>query len=190
MYIDNYINNLLNSIHAYYSLNIGIFVLTAFLIFNAITDTKHFKIYNMSVILLIFSRVVLILDPHTPSFTINNIYGLLIGWLVTFIPAMILYISVGGDIKLAAAIGLFLGGDMVIVFIGLSLFCGIIYGIAKRLKDKEPISNTSYILLANKMLTGDVINTEKMVCKDNQKIPFALFFLMAHIILIIVSCIV
>lgn len=157
MYINNFILNFKNDFIYNYQNTIAMIILTLFLLFNTYTDIKKFKIYNVSNLLLVLSRIALTLIPFISyKLTFNNVLGALFSFLIILIPAVILMYRMGGDIKLITAIGFYLGIYMMPIFIFLTL-----------------ITALSYALIKKKM-------------KQNyNKIPLAPFFLIAHVILYI-----
>lgn len=192
MFIDNFIK----SLNSNYSFNIGLILFTLILVYCSITDIKEYKIYNKAIISLIVIRIGLIFMSSYPEFTINNIYGAIFGWLVLFIPAMLICFRMGGDIKLSLAIGFFLGVDIMPVFIGITLVSGILCGVIKRIVKKEPILKIPHMVIINNIMTGKLYNSrdieeiKKEVLNETrsskkEKIAMAPFFLIAHIILII-----
>ena len=92
------------------------------------------------------------------GFSLSSVAGAVIGFLALFIPAMVLMHKMGGDIKCIAVTGLFLGGWTMPIFIGTTCLLGLIYTIVKFIKTKS-----------------------------KKNIPFAPFFLLAHIVLIVVN---
>lgn len=152
MFIDNFILNL-KSIYLNPVLST---VITTFLLFNAITDYKKHLIYNKSNLALLISRIILGVGfiPYSLVLNKENIYGLLLGWLIILIPAVVFYFCAGGDIKLMAVIGFYLGIHVMIVFSFISIFLYLIYRIFlclrnKRVDKKEEIPFAPFTFIAN-----------------------------------------
>lgn len=155
MFIDNFVFNL-KSIYLNPVLAI---VITLFLLFNAITDYKKHLIYNKSNLALLISRIILGVGiiPYSLILNKENIYGLLLGWLIILIPAVVFYFCAGGDIKLMAVIGFYLGIHVMIVFSFISIFLYLIYRIflcfrKKSIDKKEEIPFAPFTLNANIIL--------------------------------------
>ena len=119
--------------------NLLIFVLMLMII--SITDIKFFIIPNIFVILLLIPGIIELFYLFSKMLLLGGIFGLII--------FLILYLlfpkGIGlGDVKLAGAIGLFLGLKLTILAILLSFLSGAIVGLLlialhkKSMKDPIP----------------------------------------------------
>lgn len=162
MFIDNLVLNL----KLIYHNPVLVTIITCFLLFNAITDYKYHLIYNKSNLLLLISRIIfgisIIPLPYSLNLNINNIYGLFIGGLIILIPAVIFIFCAGGDIKLMAVIGFFLGIYVLIPIASLSILLYFSYIIFMYIKNKKNINK-------------------------KKEYPFAPFVFISNIILLILS---
>lgn len=91
------------------------------------------------------------------GFRVDNVSGLVVGFLLLLIPAMIANKKMGGDIKAAAITGFYYGVYGTGVF--LAILC---------------IISLAYLVVSKKI-------------KSKQDIPLAPFFLASHIVMLIIS---
>ena len=117
-------------------------VFIVLLIFVLIIDIKYLIIPNNIIILVIILSSINFVNK---SFDITKIFGLLVGFGLFFILFLLFPKGIGfGDVKLAGAIGLFLGFKLTILAILLSFFSGAIVGLLlialgkKTMKDPIP----------------------------------------------------
>lgn len=109
---------------------IGIFLLTA-----TYTDIQSFKIYNWNTgLLALFNISYFILYPVVAGdykLAISHAVGGLLSFGLILGIAMYFMTKMGGDIKLAGAMGIAFGGIKSIVWVLLSAFIGGIHGAYK-----------------------------------------------------------
>lgn len=157
----NGINTDLNTIMNNYFI---VIILLGFLVTATYTDIKCMKIYDKFNVIFLITRMLLIFMPVVGlEFTLNNLVGGIAGFLFLLIPAMALMHQMGGDIKFMGVLGLYLGFYATIILLIISCIYNIIYSIV-----------SIFVLKRSKAKTN---------------IPFAPFFLLAFITLIIISLI-
>jgi Flp pilus assembly protein protease CpaA len=111
---------------------IGLFLLIA-----TINDVRTLKIPNKINIAFLISRIIAI---PILGLEFSHILGGVIGFLILLIPAMLTMHKMGGDIKMMTILGLFLGMYLTPIFIGLSCFCGFIFGILQNIIFKKSLN--------------------------------------------------
>lgn len=148
-----YIDSILTSMKGLYGNHYVVANIFIFLMLATITDIKSFKIPNKLNLAFLISRFALI---PLIGFSLYDIVGAIMAFVVLIIPAMIKMHKMGGDIKCMTVVGLFLGAYVTPVFIALSCIYGLIYGVGKFL-----------------------------ILKKCEKMPFAPFFLISHITIFI-----
>lgn len=131
MSLDNFLS-LGSDIH--YTIWIATFL---FLGIASYFDIKERKIPNKSVVTYILIRVCLL---HFAPIEANHLLGLVLGYLIIFIPAFIVNKPMGGDMKAMAALGLGVGLYDLLPFVILTLlvsfaYYGQLYLRKKALKD-------------------------------------------------------
>ena len=102
------------------------------------TDLKDMKIKNTHLLMFFIIRLTLI--PLVPMGA-DHLIGLLLGFSVFFIPAMVLNVQMGGDIKIYALIGLFLGWKILIPHFIMTLIISLIIFLIKKLKKEKLLKN-------------------------------------------------
>lgn len=122
-----------------------------FLMIASYFDIKYRKIPNKLNLICFVIRILLV--PMV-GFSFNNIWGLLLGFFMILIPAMIMNKPMGGDIKTVAVLGFYLGNYSIFALIAVVIIISLLY-----------------ILITNCIL------------KKKKDFPFIPFFLLAHIIL-------
>lgn len=157
MFLDNF-NIFLEHTKIIYKNPIIFMLIFLFLTIASYFDFKYKKIPNKLNLSFFIIRLVLI---PILKFNINNIWGLLIGFFIIFIPAMIVNKPMGGDIKAMTVLGFYLGSYSIVVLLFLIVLIGLLYFV---------INN--YIF------------------KRKNEVPFAPFFLIAHLLLGLVVLIV
>lgn len=120
-----------------------ILLLNAFMIFATYTDIKSMKIYNKFNIVMLVTRII----SFIVLFSMNQItlleigmfvLGAIIMFLAFLIPAMITLDSIGGDIKFAFNVGLWVGthgGLLIAVIASITNFLFRIFFVGKDQKD-------------------------------------------------------
>lgn len=97
-------------------------------------DMKYMIIPNKLNLTFLIVRLLL---SFIIGIELGNLYGLIVGFLLIFIPAMIKNKPMGGDIKLMAVLGFYLGvKNVFILLVGTVLF-GFLYVIIRILIKKE-----------------------------------------------------
>lgn len=134
-----------------YQNNLITILVLLFLAIASYFDIKNRKIPNE--LNLIFFIIRFIIIPIV-GFNIGNVVGLLIGFFIIFIPAMIMNKPMGGDIKTMAVLGLYLQGYGIVFLLGILVIVSLVYTISKELILKKKID-----------------------------IPFAPFFLISYILM-------
>lgn len=168
------INSSISSMFTYWPL---IILLNVFFIYASYTDIKTMKIYNKFNTIMLFSRIItfiiMLVTKNLPLLTfLNYFFGAIIMFLSFLIPAMITYDSIGGDIKFAFNVGLWVG-------IIPSLFITLIGSITNFLwrilfvgsEDKEPYFK--------------MIKNIPIFFKAKHRVPLGPFFYLGYIILAI-----
>lgn len=114
-------------------------------------DSKELRIPDKLNLGFLILRLALI--PFI-SFSWGNIYGLLVGLLLILIPAMIKCKPMGGDIKMMAVLGFYLGVQNILVLLIGTVIIAIIYYIPTILGKREkkdiplaPFVLSSFILM-------------------------------------------
>ena len=111
-------------------------------------DEKEFRIPDK--LNLTFLIVRLILSCFI-GIGLGNLYGLIAGLLIILIPAMIMMKPMGGDIKMFAVLGLYLGVQNVLVLLVGTVFASVIPAILKK-RDKgegrKDIPLAPYVLVS------------------------------------------
>jgi len=123
-------------------INLLDFSIITILILILFYDIKFLKIPN---ILVIFIFIISFLNLFINKTALNYLTGLIIGFGVFYLLYLIFPKGIGfGDVKLAGAIGLFLGFRLTILAVLLSFFSGAIVGLLlialgkKTMKDPIP----------------------------------------------------
>ena len=86
-----------------------------------------------------------------PAFAVDlkNAFGFMIGGALILIPAMIILKPMGGDIKFAAALGLWAGDVSILVTMVFALISFVIYaGVIKKVNMKKSIAFSPFISLS------------------------------------------
>lgn len=112
----------------------------AFLLYAGYHDIKTYKITNkFNKTFLLTGLAFMLLEVISNlagwenrfiqgiDFGMTNIYGAIVGFLILFIPGMILNHAFGGDIKFIAVIGFWLGAGPVLFTLFIFIFVQIIY---------------------------------------------------------------
>ena len=111
-------------------------VIIFYILAASYTDAKQKKIYDkLNISLLILRLVSASIYPITSRHLIGAIFGL----LIILIPAMIMNIPMGGDIKFAAVLGLWISDSGIYVSLAIGAILFIIYGLAAKKKRKEMV---------------------------------------------------
>lgn len=152
-----FITTMFRDIDTFYGNYYVVAILTLFLGIATYTDIKSLKIPNK--LNLIFGIIAIGIMPFMDNSTseiISKITGSLFGFIVLFIPAMIKMHKMGGDIKAMVVLGLYLGFFQVPIFLAFACLYGILF-------------------VYYKFATGKTVGI----------MPFAPFFLLAHLTLFI-----
>ena len=130
--MENIIENIINKEIIYWSIysNLSLFV---FLSIASYFDIKEFRIPNKLNLSFLIGRLALIPFIRIGS---GNVYGLLVGLLIILIPAMIMNKPMGGDIKMSAVLGFYLGIQNIIVLLVGTVVVSIIPAILKKRKEE------------------------------------------------------
>ncbi|OZM57865.1 prepilin peptidase [Lottiidibacillus patelloidae] len=144
--------------YAAYSIGIEWELLAAFLLISLgmviiVTDISYMLIPNK--ILLFFAIVIIpirVLSPLTPWW--DAIVGAIVGFVLLYFVAVVSKGGMGGgDVKLFAVLGLFLGLKGVLLTFFLSTFIGAVFGIigliSGKIKRKQAIPFGPYIIVAS-----------------------------------------
>ena len=117
------------------------------LMLGFILDIKFMIIPDTSSILMLFSGIINLVMSFSKEAMLSSFFGLLVGFLLLFVPDYLFRIIVKkdgfgmGDMKLLASIGFFMGLKSVLVIfvisIVLSSICGIVIIIYKKIKEKN-----------------------------------------------------
>lgn len=114
-------------------------------------DSKELRIPDKLNLGFLILRLALI--PFI-SFSWGNIYGLIVGMLIILIPAMIKNKPMGGDIKMMAVLGFYLGVQNILILLIGTVIIAIIYYIPTILGKREkkdiplaPFVLSSFILM-------------------------------------------
>lgn len=107
------------------------FLITIFLVIAAYIDFKKHIIPNWLNLSFFVLRFALI-----PLYTLDmfHIYGAIFGFAMFFIPALLLKQDIGGDIKMATVLGIWLGIEDVILVLTLSALLALVYMLIKKSK--------------------------------------------------------
>ncbi|MBP1308771.1 Flp pilus assembly protein protease CpaA [Paenibacillus sp. 1182] len=145
MFIDNYLENVQMSVEHVYQNGYIAMLFTLYLFIATIIDVKFRKIPNK--LNLGFVLVRLILIPWFP-FSILDLIGAVIAFIALLIPAMVKNHKMGGDIKMAGVVGLYMGMYLVPIFILLACIYFMVYvGMNKRMLPFAPFFLASHITL-------------------------------------------
>lgn len=120
-----------NSIYGNQYVLITLFLL---LLIASYFDIKHMKIPNKLNLTFLIIRLLL---SFVIGIELGNLYGMVAGFLLVLIPAMIKNKPMGGDIKLMAVLGFYLGVKNIFVLLAGTVGFSIIYIIPKLIKQKE-----------------------------------------------------
>lgn len=121
--------------------------LLVFLSVASYFDKKEFRIPNK--LNLGFLAVRLLLIPLI-GLNLGSLYGAIIGLLLVLIPAMIINKPMGGDIKLLAVSGLFLGAQNILILLGGTILAGIVPAVIvkKSSKERKDIPLAPFVLIS------------------------------------------
>ena len=136
--------------YLYWNMYIKISLLI-FLVIASYFDKKQMKIPNK--LNLIFFIIRLALIPII-GINVENIYGLLAGLFLILVPAMIKCKPMGGDIKMMAVLGFYLGVQNILILLVGTVIFALVYYIPTILGKKEkkdvplaPFVLSSFILM-------------------------------------------
>lgn len=147
----------INAEYLYWNTYIRISILS-FLIIASYFDKKQMKIPNALNLAFLIVRLALI---PLIGFERGNIYGLLAGLFLILIPAMIKCKPMGGDIKMMAVLGFYLGVQNILILLVGTVIFALVYYIPTILGKKEkkdvplaPFVLSSFILMN---ITGFIV---------------------------------
>ncbi|MEK5209533.1 A24 family peptidase [Psychrobacillus sp. FSL H8-0510] len=106
----------------------------AFLLIAAYTDIKYRKIYNW---LNVTFFILWFITIPIHGFSWMNIIGAILGFVLMLIPAMVKNQKMGGDIKAAGVIGLYMGVPGIFPFFLMTATTFIVYVLVMRLFGKQ-----------------------------------------------------
>lgn len=154
-------------------------VLNIFFVTASFTDIKYFKIYNKFNLIMALSYAAYVVMGYfmfPSSFSWHTVFDHIIGGVVLFLvfclPAIFTGDAIGGDIKFALNLGLWLGvkGGLIVCLSG--IIYNIIYRIVFKSKktEKNQVSSVSIPFLSKILMTG------------LEKVPLAPFFYAGYIV--------
>lgn len=145
MSIDKYMEHVQSSLAHLYQNPVIAILFTIFLVVATVIDVKHMKIPNKLNALFFIARFALI--PWL-AFSVWDVVGGIVAFLALFIPAMIKNQPMGGDIKMAGVIGLYIGMFLTPVFFIVACVYFILYvGASKRMLPFAPFFLASNVTL-------------------------------------------
>lgn len=114
-----------------------------FILWASVTDLKTMKIRNYQNLAFFLVGLTLwivsILDLFHTGFTlgIGHFYGAIVGFLLLFIPGMILNTPMGGDIKFVTVMGFWIGPTAILLLLIFSSVIQLLILIGKSIKLKS-----------------------------------------------------
>lgn len=119
-------------------------VFIAFLTYASIMDFKTRKISDnfnrifllTALMFMYFTNVLEVFSIKSESWMIasySNYIGMALGFLILFIPAFIKNVPMGGDIKLSAVVGFWVGAKAIPIILLLAVLSGGAYGMARNM---------------------------------------------------------
>lgn len=129
-----------NSLRSIYTNPLVFIVILLFLLFASYTDIKSFLIYNKMNLLFLICRIIFIFIPvYSLGFNLEYLIGGVLGALFLMIPAMYLMKNMGGDIKLMAVLGLYLGAYNITILLYLSCITMLLFNFGRKLITKQSV---------------------------------------------------
>ena len=114
-----------------------------FLIMASFIDIKKMQIPDT--LNLVFLGIRIILGASVYPFTLDHLYGAAAGFLLICIPAMILLWKMGGDIKMSAVLGSWIGVGGILLSTAAGLFFFILVALIKKMKRREPMAWAPFV---------------------------------------------
>lgn len=157
-------------------------VLTA-LILGFVLDLKFMIIPDTSSLLILFSGIINVLTDFSKEVVISNILGLVVGFMLLFIPDYIFSKITKkegfgmGDMKLLASIGLFMGLKSILVIFVISIILSSICGVAIIV----------YKIVKNKR--KNIIETKRDESVKDMYIPFGPYIIISTLIVLVIPAI-
>lgn len=141
------LGNLINQELFYWHLysNVTLFIM---LIMASYFDKKEFRIPNKLNLAFLIIRIAL---SYFVGIGLGNILGLLTGMSIILIPAIIMMKPMGGDIKMFAVLGLYLGVQNILVLLVGTVLISIIPALLKKREEGEgrkDIPLAPYVLIS------------------------------------------
>lgn len=100
------------------------------------SDLKEKKIYDKLNTTFLAIRL---LAAFAYPITLRSLIGMAFGFLIILVPAMIMLVPMGGDIKFAAVLGLWISDSGIYGSIGIGVILFVIYALIAKKKKKEMI---------------------------------------------------
>lgn len=152
----SYVNHIHEDVLSVYTEPIVVIVLTLFMLIASYIDIKYLKIPNWLNGLFLLSRFLLI---PIMGFGMSHVLGAIIAYVLLLIPAMIVMLKMGGDLKHIFVLGTFYGAWLIVPF-----------------------------LLVATFMQGIVIIFCKLTGRNVKLLPFAPFFFLSHVVFGLIVC--
>lgn len=146
--------------HIFLKINHPVYILATVLVMEALillslVDIKFALIPDSAHIIILAASLLMMLLPESTSWS-NRLLGVLIGggffWILNLLGGM-----GGGDVKLMAAAGFWLGYPRIIIAMFIGIFCAAVVGVAliisKKKTRKDPIAFGPYLAFGIMMTT-------------------------------------
>lgn len=185
-------------------------VLLIYLMVATYTDVKYLKIYDKFNLSLVVTRIIFLFLPiYNVEFNFDNIIASLVVFFTMLTFAVIFMHKMGGDIKFLTAFMLFFNFKFMLIFMATASLINLVYSLLLRhylLREQKKvleenkkecenniridslIDRLNYYLIKFMMVkkpTVDELATMNKKDLNKYKMPFAPFFLISYIILMV-----
>lgn len=113
-----------------------------YLILASISDIKEKKIYDRLNLAFLILRL---FAAYVYPISTRSLIGMIFGFLIILIPAMIMLVPMGGDIKFAAVLGLWIGDSGIYGSLAIGVILFVIYSLIAKKKKKDMIPMGPFI---------------------------------------------
>ena len=204
-------SNFLESASVVFNNPLATSVLLLFLLGATYTDVKYLKIYNKFNLTLVITRIIFLFLPvYAVKFDLGNIVASISVFIIMLTFGVIFMHKMGGDIKFLTAFMLFFNFEFMLIFMTTASVVNLFYSIMLKrylLKQKKKVIEENQkecdcdiidmslkdkinyqivkILMVKQPTVNELVSMNERELKKF-KMPFAPFFLISYIILMVV----